>query len=407
MKVRCSSLRILFLLLFVFFLSTAPIYAQNSEKAYIYPIQPGTPEWAALETHDDMIAASQIPADLLEKLSTESLLDAVLRYPLYGDMLAYNRAQDGFNRVTETFNGMQALLQRKDLAVVTMKRYGNMDPSAINRSWSDLQKGEYAREVTYLEILLAQPALLEQLTPDQQTQLLRDLAAKVEAKLAVPEVYGPAGLESTLWVVGRLHQMSSGVSTNTDTTGNGFVDTGRAFNWADFTPVLAQMSPVLEARGQSLLAELNNVPAAMDINAVVHTPRGTQVNVIQTGWELSAPEIRANDDWVRRTYPNATLLRSSTRRYNCHSYAWHSQNANNIFWMNQPNQSNYWTDGSYFELNYCPINSAKVRYTDDDHSANIDGAGVLTSKWGALGMVRHVADYAPYKSSNLKFYRLR
>ena len=56
----------------------------------IYPIRPGTPEWEAFTSHEAMVRACQIPEGLLENLTTEKLIDAVLDYPLLGDMRLFN-----------------------------------------------------------------------------------------------------------------------------------------------------------------------------------------------------------------------------------------------------------------------------------------------------------------------------
>lgn len=57
----------------------------------VYPIQPGTEEWKKLETLQSKIAACEIPKETLHRMSTESLIEAVLYYPLLSNMYAYDR----------------------------------------------------------------------------------------------------------------------------------------------------------------------------------------------------------------------------------------------------------------------------------------------------------------------------
>lgn len=56
----------------------------------VYPIQPGTEEWKKLETLQSKIAACEIPKETLHQMSTESLIEAVLYYPLFSNMYAYD-----------------------------------------------------------------------------------------------------------------------------------------------------------------------------------------------------------------------------------------------------------------------------------------------------------------------------
>ena len=51
------------------------------------------------------------------------------------------------------------------------------------------------------------------------------------------------------------------------------------------------------------------------------------------------------DSYVDNTYYTASVERTATTNYNCHSYAWYSTSSSNTYWMNDP--SAYMTDGSY------------------------------------------------------------
>ena len=85
------------------------IMAQGNSSAYDYPVKPGTPEWKALTSHSQMQEVCQIPADVLENMPTKALVQTCLDYPLYGDMLAYDNTQEGFDQVTAGFNGLRLL----------------------------------------------------------------------------------------------------------------------------------------------------------------------------------------------------------------------------------------------------------------------------------------------------------
>ena len=144
-----------------------------------------------------------------------------------------------------------------------------------------------------------------------------------------------------------------------------------------------------------LLVFLMGSAVQADYLGTVYTPNGSAVTVIVTTYELSSAQRASNDNYVATNYPNATLLRSSTRRYNCHSYAWYSTSSSNTRWMDTPGDDTYWNDGSYTYTN-SPGYNAKASYVYGDHSAIYKGSSMMYSKWGQLGLVYHHYAYCPY-----------
>ncbi|MDD4116224.1 MAG: hypothetical protein PHG27_11645 [Massilibacteroides sp.] len=110
-------------------------------------------------------------------------------------------------------------------------------------------------------------------------------------------------------------------------------------------------------------------------------------------------------------YPEATILAPSSRKYNCHSYAWNLTTGGTInCWVNQTENgqsiSNYWNDNSYKS---CTESVAqKIFYPSGDHSAirSVEG-GKYDSKWGAYPLMRHAPNYGPYINMNNRQYYTR
>lgn len=119
-----------------------------------------------------------------------------------------------------------------------------------------------------------------------------------------------------------------------------------------------------------------------------------------------------------------------TTKYNCHSYAWYSQNINtNTYWVQDP--SKFYTDGSYIEVSYSQVQPRdRIVYLDsvgkNIHSGIVKGTTGLSpngvcgysntvwvqSKWGQCGLYEHRGDQCPYTMStyggtavSVKFYR--
>ena len=144
-----------------------------------------------------------------------------------------------------------------------------------------------------------------------------------------------------------------------------------------------------------------------DYNSTVYTPNSTAVTVRVMTWELPPFEIISLNNLATSQYPNATLLRSSSRKYNCHSYAWYSQSSSNNRWMNDP--SSYWEDGSYQQVYWAyspipPYVNSKVYYPCGNHSAIVYSSMLFNSKWGLGPLMRHTPSYCPYNYSSLQYY---
>lgn len=133
-------------------------------------------------------------------------------------------------------------------------------------------------------------------------------------------------------------------------------------------------------------------------------------------------------------YSNATRLSSATIKYNCHSYAWYSQDINsNEYWMSDPSQ--FYEDYSYCTVStpqvgdiICYFDDKGTTDTSDDenlHSGIVTAVlsgtsnGVcgnsdlvtVTSKWGSAGLYSHngyECPYTAYKNGDgdyVKYYR--
>ncbi|MFC0627378.1 hypothetical protein [Kribbella deserti] len=373
--------------------ATATPVIEASTAAYSYPVLPGTAAWKRLTTHDEMLRVTQVPAAALAGMSTAALVDTVLRYPLYDDMLAFNNPQQGFDKMSSRFSGFAALASRPDAGAELLKRYESMSP-AIAPKATLLQQGQVDASFRRIETLLAQDAVRRTLNANQVTQLVAESREKLQAKAARADVYGLVGQASTSLVIGRALASKESTASRTlqaDPATRSFLATGEA----------RSAQPLQRIAGAS-----DTVFGPTDNNTTVYTPRGTAVAAINMTTELSSAQITSNNNWVANNYPNATRLRSSTRKYNCHSYAWHNTASTNTKWINSPGDDKYWNDGSYRPDSNVGAANRRVSYRNDDHSAITVNAIVFKSKWGQLGLMQHNYNYTPYNSSALYYYSL-
>lgn len=157
----------------------------------------------------------------------------------------------------------------------------------------------------------------------------------------------------------------------------------------------------------------DNDNSVRSVSTYVYTPRGTAVSVVQNyGWpeisnisgvQLNATAAAAKNQEYLALYPGVTLLRDSSPKYNCHSYAWYSTSSSNNCWMDDPYA--YISDGSYVSATSL-VAGNRITYKRSGtnviiHSGIMNTAnGLEISKWGPFGLFKHEIDNCPYSPSN-------
>jgi len=183
----------------------AAAYGQN-KVPYDYPVKPGTAAWNSLPSTAARVQACQIPADVLSSLGTEALGITCLNFPFIGELLAAQDLQSGFNALQKHFNGFRELLSRKDAGKALLDLYTRMNTTALNRNAPLTEQGAFTLRFSYLELLLAQNAVIATLD-EGNTQLLRKEAVKkYEEKQSRTDAFGSIGLNTSAWVMGKLLQ---------------------------------------------------------------------------------------------------------------------------------------------------------------------------------------------------------
>lgn len=398
-----------------------PWFANPGDAVYEYSVTPerDPARWAALMSAGQAVAALQIPRRQLRSMTTSELLAAVLDYPLLGNFQAYDSPQEGLVTLTRESAALGELLRREDTPRVVVEAYSTVDLVRM------AQTEDFPTiEIAFLELLLAQPEILDRLSQEGRRGLVSavlDQWAVKQSAFAEP-VYGEAG--SALVVMRSLSRDSAefAARARADVAAASFIESGAQAATGPTLGMpaagalvaglqiaygldqvgLAEPSPSLS--GERGSADVRAVPMLEPGQVNVYTPKDTPVAVtISVREPLTAVQIQENNMWIMRSYPNAVMLRGSTGMYNCHSYAWHSQATSNRAWMNNP--SAYMTDGSYRRVvstgyvstvpSAAPVN-ARVFYVGGNHSAIRFSSTRVVSKWGVYGLMRHAPNYTPY-----------
>ncbi|MCG8347749.1 MAG: hypothetical protein MI924_08215 [Chloroflexales bacterium] len=174
--------------------------------AYTFPVQPGTNAWQQLGSRQEMLAAVQIPEPQLAQMSTAGLVETVLQYPLAGDMYAHSSLQRGFNALRRDFNGLAILLDRPDAGRLLLQHYQTIDSAAIEAKPTNLEQGAFISSLQYIETLLAQPEILDQLSSDERIALLRHVGEQRQIRERLSAIYGISGTASAAFLAGRILQ---------------------------------------------------------------------------------------------------------------------------------------------------------------------------------------------------------
>lgn len=124
----------------LFFTAVLPAGAEGkgmSDTPYAYPIQAGTPEWTALKTLQNKIAACQIPEDILKNMTTRALVETVRNYPLAVNIYAYDSIDIGYEKVKSQFNGLEELENRmRKEPATTMRILSGYADAVVKKSSS-------------------------------------------------------------------------------------------------------------------------------------------------------------------------------------------------------------------------------------------------------------------------------
>lgn len=131
------------------------------------------PSWQQNTDRIQRGEALQLPDEILEKADTATLVEAVLDYPFFIDIYAFDDAQIGVEILFNSFNGLSELASRADAPTVLLEKY--IDEPVDN---------EDVLTLDYYEILLAQDFVINSLNEEQMSVLLDAVAEKFTEKSA-------------------------------------------------------------------------------------------------------------------------------------------------------------------------------------------------------------------------------
>lgn len=158
----------------------------------------------------------------------------------------------------------------------------------------------------------------------------------------------------------------------------------------------------------TVLISVAAICGAQDVTyATISTKGGQQIKVALYKTDLESSVLKDIDEKYCAMFPAATMLKGSSRKYNCHSYAWNMTDGGSACWINdkedeKPNLSKYWTNDYYSEVS--ENDALKIHYSDDHSAVKSSVSGMYESKWGKGPLMRHAPGYGPYKDMDKRKY---
>jgi hypothetical protein len=180
-----------FLLIIAISFLACTVNAQVSESVvtWDFPVRYGTEEWKTLKSYEEQLLAYNIPDEIIKKISTAELVKVCLAYPEWGVITAFDDLSKGLRMIMQNFNGFYELIDRKDAAKELIKVYTTLEPLAIRKEWTPVQKMRHNYHINHVELLLSFSRIIEQFDDGDRQILLDEVALKYNQKKQLPDVY--------------------------------------------------------------------------------------------------------------------------------------------------------------------------------------------------------------------------
>lgn len=192
-----------FTLITLLFLSISMFAQQQTNTPYDFPVKPGSEQWAAFTTGQQMVDACQIPEDVLSQLSTEALAETCMNYPLYFEYLSSNNERTGIAYLISSFNGLQELSKRADGASALIKIYTKLPINTASLA-KTVGQSRNMLHLGYVELLLADNAFFNKISTSELNELKKVVVAKYAEKVKENKSYSLLGIQKSLLLGARI-----------------------------------------------------------------------------------------------------------------------------------------------------------------------------------------------------------
>jgi hypothetical protein len=181
------------------------LYGQMNDR-WIYPIRPDMPEWKSFKTHEEKVAACQIPEVTLKKMSTENLIYACLDNPFYGYITAYSNCLVGFERFVSQFNCFDELSKRNDYESVILNTYKEFVPNSRTIGPEPLALFKFHLDYKNIDLLISHNKFITKLSLKTKVEILKENLVKLKQKTENVLLNSPEYLQTTYFLMAKILQ---------------------------------------------------------------------------------------------------------------------------------------------------------------------------------------------------------
>lgn len=140
----------------------------SGERTFVFP----PIQWESFETHDQKLAACQIPDSVLSQIPTKELVEVCMEYPLLFDAFAFDTPLKGLKIVASRFNGFQELMKRSDNCLCIFNYLKNKDIREVDFTGLSLEEeGRITLLYMLCEYLLSFDNILANMTSGMESEI--------------------------------------------------------------------------------------------------------------------------------------------------------------------------------------------------------------------------------------------
>ena len=374
----------------------------DNSDSFVYPVLDD--KTISEITHAERVQQYQIPVQILKSLSTESLFDAVLSYPLINEICLYETPEMGIVEIKKQFNGMAELLSRDNLIEVTKEKYekavipkktiadySEIDTESYDASMMDFLAQDGNREAVSKdtrilmenmleETILAQDKTCKVLDSIEETELIEEVVEKTQQK-GESELYSYNANSTFLNIVigdKKNNQWKKKISEKYD---------------------VQEKKQVISLKSKLMKRRLTAKKASDYTEEVLTTLKGTKV--ICKFFKNNPLNSNITNAQIASDYPGCELVHQGYLHNNCHAYAWPRRTD---LYLDYQEAQKYVDDGSYKAIRGPRPKKYQIAvWAGFIHSGIVSDPDkenpIITSKFGSYAVVKGPVNVLPYNGT--------
>ncbi len=198
-------------------------------------------QWATFDTHEQKLAACEIPDSILSGISTEELVKICMKYPLIFDAYAFNSPLVGIKKVCSRFNGFKELMKRTDNCFYIFKYLKERDIRNVDfAALSPIEEGRYLLLYSLCEYLLSFENTLKNADGNLKKEIALFAYDTLENKESKSRHYALNGLASSLHLWASVLSNDKVQTRSINTLVNTFLETGTILSQEEYLEIKRQ-----------------------------------------------------------------------------------------------------------------------------------------------------------------------